>query len=201
MESDKRRKLLDQITAYVPFNEQEERDRELILHALETEEDVFTRDNALCHMTASAWIVNADRTKALMAYHNIYDSWSWLGGHADGEEDLLSVACREAREEAGIRNVRPASDEIFSLEVLTVDGHVKKGRYVSSHLHLNVTYLLEADEEEGLHVREGENSGVQWFGLDEAVEASSEPWFREHIYSKLNAKLRRQQNSEGYAVR
>ena len=61
MESDKRRKLLDQITAYVPFNEQEERDRELILHALKTEKDVFTRDNALCHMTASAWIVNAER--------------------------------------------------------------------------------------------------------------------------------------------
>ena len=156
MESDKRRKLLDQITAYVPFNEQEERDRELILHALETEEDVFTRDNALCHMTASAWIVNADRTKALMAYHNIYDSWSWLGGHADGEEDLLSVACREAREEAGIRNVRPASDEIFSLEVLTVDGHVKRGRYVSSHLHLNVTYLLEADEWENIRPKADE---------------------------------------------
>ena len=70
--------------ASLPFNEQEERDRELILHALLTEEDVFTRDNALCHMTASAWIVNADRTKALMAYHNIYDSWSWFRGHRDG---------------------------------------------------------------------------------------------------------------------
>ena len=82
------------------------------------------------------------------------------------------------------------SEEIFSLEVLTVDGHVKRGRYVSSHLHLNVTYLLEADESEGLHVREGENSGVCWFSLDGAVQASSEPWFREHIYSKLNAKVR-----------
>lgn len=190
MLSETGRELLDKITAYEPFNEQEERDRELILHALLTEEDVFMRDNALCHMTASAWIVNADRTKALMAYHNIYDSWSWLGGHADGEEDLLAVALKEAREEAGILNVRSVSDEILSLEVLTVDGHVKRGRYVSSHLHLNVTYLLEADEEEGLHIREGENSGVRWFGLDEAVQASSEPWFREHIYSKLNAKLR-----------
>jgi len=182
--------LLSKIERYVPFNEQEERDRELILRALETEPDVFLRKNALCHMTASAWIVNADRTKALMAYHNIYDSWSWLGGHADGEEDLLQVALKEVREEAGIANVRPVSEEIFSLEVLTVDGHVKRGAYVSSHLHLNVTYLLEADEEEALHIREGENSGVQWFSLDGAVEASSEPWFREHIYKKLNDKLR-----------
>ena len=121
MLSDTGRKLLDKITAYEPFNEQEERDRELILHALLTEEDVFTRDNALCHMTASAWIVNADRTKALMAYHNIYDSWSWLGGHADGEEDLLAVALKEAREEAGILNVRPVSDSILSRE----DGQVR----------------------------------------------------------------------------
>ena len=189
MESDKRRKLLDQITAYVPFNEQEERDRELILHALETEKDVFTRDNALCHMTASAWIVNTDRTKALMAYHNIYDSWSWLGGHADGEEDLLSVAMKEAREEAGILNVRPVSDEIFSLEVLTVDGHEKRGVYVPSHLHLNVTYLLEADSREQVRVKADENSAVGWFSLNEAVERSTEPWFQARIYRKLNQKL------------
>lgn len=53
-------------------------------------------------MTASAWVVNKDRSKVLMIYHNIYNSWSWLGGHADGETDLLAVAIREVREEAGI---------------------------------------------------------------------------------------------------
>ncbi len=90
-------------------------------------------------------VVNKDRSKVLMVYHNIYNSWSWMGGHADGETDLLSVAIREVKEEAGISNVRPVSEEIFSLESLTVDGHVKKGNYVSSHLHLNITYLLEAD--------------------------------------------------------
>ena len=190
MLSEKVRKLQSEIESYLPFNEQEERDREMILRALKTEDQVFFRDNPVCHMTASSWIVNADRTKVLMAYHNIYDSWSWLGGHADGEEDLLKVALKEACEEAGITNVRPVSDKIFSLEVLTVDGHVKRGQYVSSHLHLNVTYLLEADEEESLHIRDGENSGVCWYSLDKAVEASSEPWFREHIYSKLNAKVR-----------
>ena len=64
-------------------------------------------------MTASAWVVNRERTKVLMVYHNIYNSWSWLGGHADGETDLLSVAVREVKEEAGISNVRPVSEEIF----------------------------------------------------------------------------------------
>lgn len=141
-------------------------------------------------MTASAWVVNRTRTKVLMIYHNIYDSWSWLGGHADGEKNLLSVAVREVQEESGIREVRPVSGDIYSLEALTVDGHVKRGQYVSSHLHLNVTYLLEASEEDSLKIKPDENSGVSWFGLEEAVEASSEPWFREHIYKKLNEKLK-----------
>lgn len=182
-------RLKEQIRAYRPVNEQEERDKELILRCLETEKDIFTRENHLAHMTASAWIVNESRTKVLMAYHNIYKSWSWLGGHADGETDLLKVALKEAQEESGIRHVKPVSEKIYSLEVLTVDGHVKKGAYVSSHLHLNVTYLLQAEETDVLHIKEDENSNVAWFPLEEAVAASTEPWFQEHIYCKLNEKL------------
>lgn len=182
-------RLKEQIRAYRPVNEQEERDKELILRCLETEKDIFTRENHLAHMTASAWIVNEPRTKVLMAYHNIYKSWSWLGGHADGETDLLKVALKEAREESGILHVKPVSEELYSLEVLTVDGHVKKGAYVSSHMHLNVTYLLQAEETDALHIKEDENSNVAWFPLEEAVAASTEPWFQEHIYCKLNEKL------------
>ena len=126
-----------------------------------------------------------------MVYHNIYHSWSWLGGHADGETDLLAVAIREVKEESGITHVRPVSDEIFSLEALTVDGHVKKGKYVSSHLHLNITYLLEADSEEAVSIKEDENSGVGWFSPEEALEKSTEPWFVENVYSKLIKKAKK----------
>lgn len=66
---------------------------------------------------------------------------------------------------------------------------MKKGVYVPSHLHLNVTYLIEADPELPVRPKEDENKAVQWFERDAAVSASSEPWFREHIYSKLNQKL------------
>ena len=185
-----REQLLRQLAAYEPYNEQETADRALILECLTTSEEVFSRENRLAHMTASAWVVNRARSKVLMAYHNIYDSWSWLGGHADGDEDLLAVALKEVREESGVKNVRPASEDIFSLEVLTVDGHMKRGKYVSSHLHLNVTYLLIADDTNVLTVKPDENSGVKWFTPEGAVEASSEKWFREHIYNKLNEKMR-----------
>ena len=85
--------------------------------------------------------------------------------------------------------MRPISDQIYSLEILTVDGHEKRGRYVPSHLHLNITYLLEASPAEAVRCKPDENSRVGWFPPEEAEAASSEPWFRERIYSKLNAKL------------
>ena len=182
--------LLEQIRAYRPWNEQEERDRALILQALSERPLVFTREDRLAHMTASAWVVNGRRDKVLMAYHNIYRSWSWLGGHADGERDLLAVALREVREESGLSRLRPVTGEIYSLESLTVDGHEKRGAYVSSHLHLNVTYLIEADDAGPLAAKPDENKAVAWFGREEAVAASSEPRSRERIYQKLNDKLR-----------
>ena len=122
-----RQELINQIEDYKPFNEQEKMDKLLLLNWIRNNDNAFSRENTVAHMTASAWVVNKDRSKVLMVYHNIYNSWSWLGGHADGETDLLSVALREVKEEAGITNVKPVSEEIFSLESLTVDGHVKKG--------------------------------------------------------------------------
>lgn len=182
--------IYEQIKAYRPWNEQERQDQVLILDFLRKNPDAFYRTNLLAHMTASAWVVNPQRSKVLMVYHRLYDSWSWAGGHADGEEDLLAVALREVREETGIQRLRPVTEEIYSLEVLTVDGHEKHDRYVPSHLHLNVTYLLEAEEDQPLRVCEAENSGVAWFSLADALSASTEPWFIERIYKKLNEKLK-----------
>ena len=181
--------IYEQIKAYRPWNEQERQDQVLILDFLRKNPDAFYRTNLLAHMTASAWVVNPQRSKVLMVYHRLYDSWSWAGGHADGEEDLLAVALREVREETGVQRLRPVTEEIYSLEVLTVDGHEKRGQYVPSHLHLNLTYLLEAEEEQPLRVCEAENSGVAWFSLADALAASTEPWFIERIYKKLNEKL------------
>lgn len=182
--------LMQELAAYRPWNEQEERDRAELLRRLGSGEELYSRDNASAHLTASAWVVSPDRTQVLLAYHNLYDSWAWLGGHADGERDLLAVALREIREESGLAEVRPVSDRIYSLEILTVDGHEKRGRYVSSHLHLNVTYLLEADPAAPIRPKPDENSRVGWFLLDDAIAASNEPWFRERIYKKLNEKLK-----------
>ena len=181
--------ILEQIKQYRPWNDQEANDRAVMLQWLAQDQDLFSRSNPFAHFTASAWVVSPDRSQVLMAHHNLYHSWAWLGGHADGEQDLLSVALREAREESGLTDIRPVSDRIYSLEILSVNGHRKNGIYVPSHIHLNLTYLLEADPSALLRHKPDENRAVAWFTPEDAVRASSEPWFQEYIYTKLNGKL------------
>lgn len=183
--------LREKIEKYVPYNEQEEKDKNTILKYMDTFEDTLTRNNEFGHFTASAWVVNKERTKVLMIYHNIYKSWAWTGGHADGESGLLSVAVREVKEETGVENVKVLDDDIFSLEIVCVNGHIKRGKYVSSHVHLNLTFLLEVDENETLRTKEDENSGVKWVPIDEVEVTSNERWVKEKVYRKLNEKLKK----------
>lgn len=181
--------LIEQIKNYKQYNEQEEKDKQTILKYIDTFDDVLTRNNEFGHFTASSWVVNKEKTKVLMIYHNIYKSWAWTGGHADGETDLLNTAIRELKEETGVKNVKILKDNIFSLEIICVNGHVKRGKYVSSHVHLNLTYLLEVDEEEVLRIKEDENSGVKWINIEDIEKESSEKWIVDNIYKKLNKKL------------
>ncbi len=184
------KKIIEEIEAFLPLCPQEEADKAVMLHFLRTNPDACLRSNTMAHMTASSWVISPDGGRVVMVYHNIYNSWSWTGGHADGEEELLSVALREAREETGLQHLEPLGRGIASLECLTVEGHEKRGQYVPSHLHLNVTYLLRAGDEELRH-KPDENSGVAWFTPEEALRASTEPWMVERVYRKLNERAKK----------
>lgn len=184
--------LYEEIQNYKPVNEQEVKDKQQMLKFIKENPDYLLRDNLVAHFTASMWTVNKERTKTLMVYHNIYKSWSWVGGHADGEEDLCAVALRELQEETGVAHARLVSKDIFSLETIIVDGHEKRGAYVPSHLHMNITYLAEADESETLVVNEEENQAVKWWTFEEALAVSTEPWMVERIYKKLIEKGRQE---------
>lgn len=181
--------IFEDIKNYQPVNDKEKEDKEFILNFLSNNKDAFLRSNLKAHMTSSSWITNKKKDKVIMIYHKIYNSWSWTGGHADGDEDLLNVAIKEAKEETGINHIKPIVKDIISLEVLTVDGHMRRGEYVAPHLHLNITYLLEADENDKLKIKEDENSGVKWFSLEESIKVPNEKLYREIIYPKLNNRI------------
>ncbi|MBE5961679.1 MAG: NUDIX domain-containing protein [Lachnospiraceae bacterium] len=175
----------EELQAYQPVNEQEAKDKEVTLSYLSCFGDnLLTRENEFAHFSASSMIFNKERTKVLMAFHNIYNSWSWTGGHADGERDFLALAMREAMEETGVSSLTPITAQMASIEILPVWGHMKRGKYVSSHQHINFSYLLEADESEALKVKEDENSAVGWIEIDKLLDYVSEPEMLP-IYNKL----------------
>ena len=182
--------LFQEIQDYKPFNEQEAADKAVMLQYMKEHDNYLERENLIAHFSTSIWTVNKERDKTLLVYHNIFNSWSWIGGHADGVEDLRSVALRELQEETGVANATMIRPEIFSLEIIVVDGHIKKGLYVPSHLHLNVTYLAEADEKNALTVKQDENQAVQWWPMEEILTVSKEPWMVERVYKKLIEKCR-----------
>lgn len=184
------KKIKEWLNTFTPFNEQEQVDCQYIRQFLEEEENLLLRDNVKMHFTASAWVLNPSKDKVLMLYHNIYQSWSWSGGHADGEGDLLSVAMKEVKEESGLVSLKPLSDSPISIEILGVQSHYKKQKYVSAHLHLNYTFLLHNTKEEKLKICPEENSKVDWLSPDEAVRSSTEAWMKP-IYKKLNQKMRK----------
>ena len=186
------RSLVDDIRAFEPLCAQERVDRELMLERLACDPDAFERTSP-AHVTCSAWVVDEAGEQTVLCYHKIYDSWSWVGGHADGCRDLVAVAARELEEETGIvgaRLVPVGEGGILSLGVLPVAGHVRRGAWVSSHAHLNVTYLFVADACQPLRENPDENAGVRWVGLDEVIPLSTEPWMCEHVYEKLIARTR-----------
>lgn len=183
--------LKENLEEFEPYNEQEEVDKKIILDYINNFDDTLTRQNKYGHFTSSAFVLNKERTKILMVYHKIYNLWAWPGGHSDGDSNLLNVAMKEAKEETGIKNVIPIFKNIYSIEIISVNGHEKSEKYISSHVHLNVTYLLEADENEKIHIKEDENSGVKWVPIDNVLDLTSETWVRDRVYAKIIEKMKK----------
>lgn len=180
--------LLPLLEQYIPFNEQEAFDQKSMIEFIKRNPDYLLRSNTIAHVTASSIVVNEAMTHVLFAFHNQYKSWGWLGGHNDGDEDCLRVALKETTEESGVTKVRPYDGEIFMIETIMVPNHIKKGKHVSDHLHLNITYLLIADDQQPLVINEAENSNVAWFTFTEAMKNVSEPHMIP-IYQKALDKI------------
>ena len=179
--------LREQIESYIPYNEQEERDKEQFLRFIDENEDVLTRENIIGHFSSSAFVVNKNRDKMLVVYHLINDGWIAPGGHADGEDDLLSVAHREVQEETGL-DAKILDENIFAIQSAPVIGHVKKGKYVSAHIYFDCLYLMEADDSIPLIVRPDESKGVKWIPFNEAYGEEIVPWARP-MQKKLVMKI------------
>lgn len=181
--------LKKEIEEFKPFNEQEEMDKRYFLKFIDKFKDVLTRENIFGHFSASAWVLNKEKTKVLLVYHNIFDGYIFPGGHADGEEDLLGVAVREVQEETGVKPT-VLSEKIFSLWNAPVKTHIKRGKFVSAHTHLDVDYLMEADETIPLKIKPDENQSVIWADIKEVGKTVKLVDFFVSEFEKLVQKLK-----------
>ncbi len=180
--------LRQEIENYIPFNEQEKKDKEQFLRFIDTFDDVLTRDNIFGHFSASAFLVNKKRNKMVVVYHIINDGWIYPGGHADGDDNLLSVAVREVEEETGLK-AKILDENIYAIQSAPVKGHIKSGKYVSSHIHFDVLYLMEADDRIPLKYKENESKGVKWISFEEADDKTMCDFIRP-IHKKIIEKLK-----------
>ena len=177
-----------QIETYKPKNEEQRKNKEVILKYIEIfGDEALKRSSEIAHLSSSGFILNPSLTKTLMVHHNIYNTWAWTGGHADGDRDMLEIAIKEAKEETGVKGIKPLNTEIVSLDILPVCAHIKNGTYVNAHMHLSISYVLIADENETLRINEAENSGVMWIDTNKMDEFCKEPDMVE-LYKRLCAR-------------
>lgn len=175
---------------YQPQDSFEMKDKEQFEEAIRLfGESLFDR-HPMMHFTASSIIFNQTFDKILMIYHKMYNSWSWTGGHLDGNQSFLDVALIEAKEETGLTNIKVLDEKPISLESLPVWFHIKKGKPISSHLHLNLSFAFVADENEPLILNEEETSGVKWIDILQYKKYVTEPDMYP-IYDKIINRVKK----------
>jgi 8-oxo-dGTP pyrophosphatase MutT (NUDIX family) len=159
-----RAQMLDILREYSAVDSQiDPHERTMLTRMVEfasTHEDCFERHLSIGHMTGSAWVLDREREYVLLTHHRKLDRWLQLGGHADGNPDLLDVAMRETREESGLRGVRVVSEIPFDVDI----HEIPERGLESLHFHYDVRFLLEASCEEPLVVSE-ESHELAWVPL------------------------------------
>ena len=141
-----------------------------MLKFLDEETGYFLRNNYNGHFTGSAWIISPDKSNILMTHHKKLGKWVQLGGHADGENDLLKVAIREAKEESGIQQIKVLSEEIFDLDI----HGIPQNNSEPGHLHHDIRFLLEADPNKEAVIISAESHDVTWIPLADVAKLNPE---------------------------
>lgn len=179
---------LEESKGIILINDFEVQQLQIIKEFIENNPDALTRNNETAHVTVSAWVLNPTLDKVLMAYHNIYNSWAWLGGHVDGNHDLAQVAICEAMEETGVKDIHFLCDDWIAIDILPVQPHIKNNQSVDFHLHFNFTFVLIADDKQQLIPKFDENKAVKWIAVNEIEQVVKEKEMLP-IYHKLMKRV------------
>ena len=161
--------LQDKLAHHSPVDENEAMMLIDIMEFVNQHNNCFDRELNVGHITGSAWIIDLERTHALLTHHRKLDRWLQLGGHSDGDSNTLEVALREGREESGLEKIRPVHEDIFDVDVHLIPARKSE----PDHYHYDIRFLLEADRSTPLVVSE-ESNDLAWIPLDEIEKLVSD---------------------------
>lgn len=150
--------LLQKLEAYQPKHEEEKVYKQQIIEFVIHHPNCFERTLEIGHITASCWLINKDGSQALLTHHAKLNKWFQLGGHCDGDSDVLAVALKEAHEESGISDIKPVSNDIFDIDVHLIPASNKE----QAHYHYDIRFLLQANNDN--IIVSDESHDVRWFG-------------------------------------
>lgn len=158
--NDFRQTLLAALLDYHPIDDKDAALKNKIFRFVESTNQCFERTNLEGHITGSAWIVDKAKTHVLLTHHKKLNKWLQLGGHADGNPEVIAVALREAQEESGLKKIRLVSPNIFDIDIHLIPERADEPR----HLHYDIRYIFEADLTEPLSVSD-ESNELMWVPL------------------------------------
>ncbi len=161
--------LLSKLNNYHPFDAHEHSMRQRIIEFVKENPNCFDRTLLIGHITASALIINKQRTLTLMTHHYKLEKWLQLGGHSDGNPDPLNVALREAEEESGLKTITPVSEDIFDVDVHEIPTRKNE----PAHYHFDIRFLFEADDNQKLIIT-NESKELMWIPLIKMEEYTAE---------------------------
>lgn len=186
----KRSRLRNLLFSYGQRFPEEKETVHSVISFLNNDENCFERNNWKGHFTGSAWVLDRRKSAVLMTHHRQLDRWLQLGGHAEGNVDLLEVALTEAREESGLKNFNVLSREIFDLDIHPIQKHGES----PAHFHYDIRFILETRHGPEEIVISDESHDVAWIPLDEILALNPEPAMKRMLEKTKN---RRWQKSEG----
>ncbi len=157
----KRNKLKNLLNRYSPKEPVEIEYKKKTLGFVDAHKNCFERSLSVGHVTASAWLLNKEGSLALLTHHAKLNRWLQLGGHCDGESDVLVSALREAQEESGIQAIVAVREEIFDLDIHLIPGNTKE----SEHFHYDIRFLLQVVSDEPFRISH-ESKALRWIGKD-----------------------------------
>jgi 8-oxo-dGTP pyrophosphatase MutT (NUDIX family) len=170
--------IIDKLNNYkLRFPEESDSTGDFIQFITQTP-NYLDRNTSNAHVTGSAWLLNLDKTKVLLTHHKKLNSWCQLGGHADGETDVLKVAIREAKEESGIIGIIPISSDIFDIS----KHYIPKRGDCDAHYHYDITFALQVTDSEEYRVS-AESFDLEWVEIDKVLEYANNSTM-DRMYSK-----------------